>query len=82
MKEETYEIYYDKEMDFLEIFFGEPSECIATEVDKGIFVRKDNKTDEIKSISIIDFGKRMHVLRKILQESDKTLPYEIDISNK
>jgi len=53
--EEIYEIYYDKEADFLEVFIGEPSECIATEIEKGVFVRKDIKTGEVKSIGIINF---------------------------
>jgi len=81
MDEEIYEICYDKESDFLEIFFGESSECIATELEKGVFVRKDNKTGAIKSISIIDFGKRIHILKKLLQQIGKKLPREIDISN-
>jgi len=31
MTKQTYDIYYDEEADFLEIFFGEPSEAYAEE---------------------------------------------------
>ena len=53
--EGIYEIYYDKEADFLEVFIWESLECIATEIEKGVFVRKDIKTGEVKSIGIINF---------------------------
>ena len=53
-------LYYDKEGDFLEISVGVPTECYAKEIEPGIFVRIDNKTGEIKSISFIDFLTRAH----------------------
>lgn len=78
---ETYEIYYNKEADFLEIFFGEPTPCYAEEPEEGVFIRKDEKTNEIKSIGIIAFGKRIQILKRLLQKINKKLPSEIDISN-
>ena len=76
-----YEIYYDKEADFLEIFFGESSHCYAEEPEDGIFIRKDKETDEVKSVGILAFGKRVQILKRLLQQLGKKLPSEIDISD-
>ena len=75
----TYNIYYDEEGDFLEIFFGEPSVCYAEEPEEGVFIRKDEKTNEIKSIGILSFKKRTQILKKLLQNSKLNLPLEISI---
>ena len=80
--EEIYEIYYDKEADFLEVFIGEPSECIATEIEKGVFVRKDIKTGEVKSIGIINFKKRIETLNRILGQFEIDMPLDIRPSGK
>jgi hypothetical protein len=77
--EESYEIHYEKESDFLEVLFGEPSKAIATEVQEGVFVRKDIKTGEIKSVGIVGFKKRVQLLRKILASYNKEFPLEISI---
>ena len=76
---QTYNIYYDTEGDFLEILFGEPSDCYANEIDKGIFVRKDKKTDEIKSIGILGFKKRTIMLKAILKKMNLDFPLEISV---
>ena len=55
---QTYDIYYDEEADYLEVFFGAPSNCYANEIETGVFIRKDEKTDEVKSIGIFSFKKR------------------------
>ncbi|MEX2017408.1 MAG: hypothetical protein WD876_02960 [Candidatus Pacearchaeota archaeon] len=75
--EESYEIHYENESDFLEVLFGEPSKCITSEVQEGVFVRKDIKTEEIKSVGILGFKKRVHLLKKILNSYNKNLPLEI-----
>ena len=42
MTEDTiYEIYYDKEADFLEVFIGEQTKSLSEEVEPGVFIRKD-----------------------------------------
>ena len=42
-------IYYDEEGDFLEIGIGQPPKKEYTEeIESGIFITKDEKTDEIK----------------------------------
>ena len=77
MEEEIYEIYYDKESDFLEVFRGESAECIASEIEKGVFVRKDIKTGSVKSIGIINFRKRVNILNKILLQLQINIPLDI-----
>ena len=68
-------LYYDKEGDFLEISIGEPTKCYAEEMDNGIFIRKDEKTNEVKSIGILSFKTRT----KNLQDVQVELPLEISV---
>ncbi len=75
----TYDIYYNKEADFLEITLGEPSRCYAEEIEPGIFIRKEEETDEIKSIGILGFKKRAQVLREILNRANLKFPIDIAI---
>lgn len=76
----TYEINYDEGADFLEVFFGEPTKCKTEEPEDGVFVRRDVETDEVKSVGILGFRKRVEVLGRLLQKLGKKLPSEIDIS--
>ena len=69
-------IYPDEEGDFLEISIGKPAKCIATEVSRRIFIRKDEKTGEVKSIGILSFIKRS----KELNDIEFTLPIKISMS--
>ena len=69
-------IYYDEEGDFLEISIGKPTKCVAEEVEPGIFLRKDEKTNEVKSIGIVSFKKRSKDLKDIKLD----LPVEINFS--
>ena len=81
MEHQTYGIYYDEEGDFLEITFGEPPETEDTdEIERGVFVTRDEVTDEVYSIGILSFKKRVEVLGRILLKFNKKLPKEIDIS--
>ena len=70
-------VYYDEEGDFLEISIGKPSKSIAEEVESGVFIRKDEKTKEVKSIGILSFKKRT----ERLQEVDISLPVQLQISS-
>ena len=80
MENSTYEIYYDELGDFLEIFFSEPTKCYTEEPEQGIFIRKDQKTDEIKSIGIISFKKRgTKILNELLLKINKKLPIQISV---
>ncbi|MFH1649504.1 MAG: DUF2283 domain-containing protein [Candidatus Woesearchaeota archaeon] len=47
-------VYYDGEGDFLEISTGEPREGNATEVEPGVFVRRDESSN-VLSIGILGF---------------------------
>ena len=80
MENNTYEICYDEQGDFLEVFFGEPTKCYTEEPEQGIFIRKDPKTDEIKSIGILSFKKRgAKILDYVLSKVNKRLPIQISI---
>ena len=70
-------VYYDEEGDFLEISIGKPTKCYAVEVQPGIFLRKDEKTKEVKSIGIVSFKKRS----KDMKEIKLDLPIEINFSS-
>ena len=69
-------IHYDEEGDFLEIGVGKPSGCYAEEVKPGVFVRIDEKTNEIKSIGILSFKKRTNGIKDI----ELNIPLQIDFS--
>ena len=69
-------VHYDEEGDFLEIAVGTPTNCYADKMEPGLFVRKDEETDEIKSIGILGFKKRS----KNLKDVDVLLPIEVQLS--
>lgn len=82
MNGETYDIYYDEEGDFLEVSFGAPPETEYTEdLDPGIFITKDEKTNEIKSIGILDFRERKEILREILRKLNISMPLDVSFVN-
>jgi len=83
MKENNvYEVYYDKEADFLEVFFGEPTKCYSDEVEEGIFVRRDQETGEVKSVEILSFKKRgAEILKNVLERVNMSFPLQIDIDS-
>ena len=78
---QTYDVYYDKVGDFLEVSFGEPAEEGTTEeIEEGIFITKDIGTREVKNVGILSFRKRVMILKKILKQYNLILPLEIGIS--
>nr|MBI4156488.1 DUF2283 domain-containing protein [Candidatus Woesearchaeota archaeon] len=78
----TYEIYYDKEGDFLEVSFEEPAkEGTTEEIESGIFITKDIETGRVTDIGILDFKKRVDILARILIKYNLNLPLRIDISD-
>ncbi len=74
---EPLRVYYDEEGDFLEISFGKPTRCYATEIEPGVFLRKDEKTKEVKSIGILGFRKRS----KKLKDIEVQLPIKVTLSH-
>jgi len=79
MKEDqTFDVYYDKEGDFLELSLGEPAiEGTTEEIEQGVFITREIKSEEIRNIGIIDFRKRVLTLRKILNKLNISFPLEI-----
>lgn len=69
-------VYYDEQGDFLEISAGKPVRCYATEIEPGIFVRKDEKTEKVKSVGILGFKKRS----KPLKDIELNLPIQVTFS--
>lgn len=79
MTEQTaYEIYYDELGDFLEISFGTALETEYTEeIEPGVFVTYDEKTNVVKSVGILAFKKRTSLLTTILDKMNLKLPLHI-----
>ena len=80
--QETFDVYYDELGDFLEISFGLPPETEYTEDMKdGIFVTRDRKTNEVKSIGILGFKKRAKeaILKRVLKQLGMSIPLEINV---
>lgn len=50
-------LYYDKEGDYLEIRFGEPTESIYEKIGLDAFVRIDRKTKEVKGYVVYNVQK-------------------------
>ena len=78
IEQETYDIYYDEAGDFLEITLGVPPKTeYSDEIEPGVFITKDEETNEIKGIGILDFKKRCHVLNEILKRMNISFPLNI-----
>ena len=69
-------VHYDGEGDFLEISIGKPTQCHATEIEPGVFLRKDEKTNKVKSIGILGFKQRSKDIRDI----ELKLPLKLSIT--
>jgi len=69
-------IYYDEEGDYLTIFVGESKPNYGEDVAKGVTLFKDNETDEIIGIGILDFKERT----KTLKDVELKLPFKVNFS--
>jgi len=58
-------IHYDKDADFLEIGIGEPVRGYFKNLGKGIFERREEKTDEIKGYAVFGFLKKINKIDDI-----------------
>lgn len=72
MKNKNMRVHYDEEGDFLEISIGKPTKSTATEIRPGVFLRRDKKSQEIKSVGILGF--------KSKQDMDVQLPIDVTFS--
>ncbi|MBS3080742.1 DUF2283 domain-containing protein [Candidatus Pacearchaeota archaeon] len=66
-------IYYDEEGDYLEIFIGGPSPNYGEDIASGVTVFKDEETDEIIGVGILNFRKKA----KDLKDIELKLPFRI-----
>lgn len=76
MKEDL-SVYYDEEGDLLEIRIGKPTIAYMKNLGNDIFQRVDEKSGEIKGISILNFKKRSEKLKPI----EVSLPFKLKISS-
>lgn len=58
-------IYYDKEGDFLEVRIGKPTISYFKDLGNDIFERIDEKTGEVRGVSIANFKRRIENLKPI-----------------
>ncbi|SFA56116.1 Protein of unknown function [Parageobacillus thermantarcticus] len=72
VQKENEKINYDKEHDVLYIFIGPPRMAYEDEVSPGIFLRKDDDTDEVIGAIIMGY-------RKIdIDHLINVIPFQID----
>lgn len=64
MKEKMH-IYYDKESDYLEIRFGEPTESRYDKIGPDTYARIDENTGEVKGYAIYNVQKSTSPLNSI-----------------
>ena len=69
-------IHYDEEGDYLDIFVGEPKANYGEDIGNGITIFKDEKTEEIIGVGILNFKKRTKHLKDIKLD----LPIQINFS--
>ena len=83
MKEQnTYDVYYDEDADFLEVSFETPAQKGTTEeTQEGVFVTRDIETNRVANVGILSFKKRVNLLKEVLSSLNKKLPLEISISS-
>ena len=74
------DVYYDETTDFLEVSFGSPPETEYTEdLEEEILVTKDRKTNEVKSIGILNFKTRAKesIVKRVLARLGMSMPLNI-----
>jgi uncharacterized protein YuzE len=65
MEKPKIHMYYDKEADYLEIRFGEPTESHYDKIGSDVYVRMDEKTGEIKGHALFNVQKGTSPLQTI-----------------
>lgn len=58
MKQKT-ELYYNESGDLLELFVGKPTASYYNEMERGIFIGRDEKTDEVVGFKLFSFKRRL-----------------------
>ena len=70
-------IYYDEEGDYLEIFVGNSRPNYGEDVEEDITLFKDEETNEVIGIGILNFKERA----KSLNDIELKLPFKINFSS-
>ena len=70
-------IYYDEEGDYLTIFVGDSRPNYGEDVSEGVTLFKDDETDEIIGLGVLDFKERT----KALKDVELKLPFEVNFSS-
>ena len=68
------EIYYDEELDYLEIFIQNPPSNYGEDIAEDITLFRDENTDEVVGIGIQEFKEKTKNLKDIKLQ----LPFEIN----
>ncbi len=68
------EIYYDEELDYLEIFVQNPPPNYGEDIEEDITLFRDENTDEVVGIGIQEFKEKTKNLKDIKLQ----LPFEIN----
>ena len=69
-------IYYDEEGDYLTIFIGDSKPNYGEEIEEDITLFKDQETNEIIGIGILNFRERA----KSLDDIELKLPFKVNFS--
>ncbi len=70
-------IYYDEEGDYLTIFIGDSKPNYGEEISEDITLFKDEETDEVIGVGILNFRERA----KFLKDIELKLPFKINFSS-
>jgi len=70
-------IYYDEEGDYFTLFSGEPKPNYGEDIASGVTVFKDEETEEIIGIGILNFRTKTRNLREL----ELKLPFRVDFSS-
>ncbi len=65
MEKNNMKIYYDTESDYLEIIFGNPTECYYKKIGSDTYTRIDEKTGKVKGYAIYNVKKSNSPLKSI-----------------
>ncbi|MFQ5531690.1 MAG: DUF2283 domain-containing protein [Candidatus Nanoarchaeia archaeon] len=69
-------IYYDEEGDYLTIFIGDSKPNYGEDIAEDVTLFKDNETNEVIGIGILNFRERA----KSLKDIELKLPFKVNFS--
>ncbi len=69
-------IYYDEEGDYLTIFIGDSKPNYGEDIEEDVTLFKDQETNEIVGVGILNFRERAKFLRNI----ELKLPFKVNFA--